>query len=745
MDYLKNDGVTPIFSSTEPLDSILWSVKWILKYYDKPVSTAVLFSGLPRERFLKPDIALRMMEKNGFGAAWVKREPEDFFSWLFPIVVTRKDGSACILLSREGNNKKTVSYTLVLPEENGGRVVLSNEDFREIYSGYAMLCSPKPQSDRRGDDVTPEFRRKGNWLISTLWRFRHYFLSAAFAAVLANVLTISTVFFTMNVYDRVVPTQAYATLWSLATGVSVAIIFEFVIRLIRAHLLDIAGKKADLLLGGALFSQMLGMRMENRPQSTGSFASQFRDFETVRDFVTSATLATISDIPFCLLFLGVIYMIGGPLAFVPMTTVPLIIIVSLAVQWPLSRVMNENTREIAQRQGLLIESIDGLETLKSVQGEGVMQRRWDNSSALAAESARKSKVLTSFMTTFMSFIQQVNTVVMVVTGVYLIHDGQLSMGAMIGSIILTSRILAPFGLVVGLATRFQQARMAYKSLSRMMENKGERDPDITYLSSPSFTGGLALKNVSFSYPQAAMITPPPVLNDVSFSITRGERVAILGSIGSGKSTLLKVIARLLRPVAGGVFIDNVDSTQIDPADWRSSVGFVGQESRLFYGSLRDNLMLGNPAATTEELLRVIRLTGVDRIAAGHPLGFEMQVGEGGTLLSGGQRQLVSLARTLLLRPGILLMDEPTSAMDSMTEARFIGQLKKVVADETLIIVTHRMSLLELVDRLIILENGKVVADGPKATILAALRKNTGSADNKDKKDVCVAGEPHVKA
>lgn len=725
---LSTDDMTP--EITESSDSLLWSVKWIAEYYDRPASTAVLYAGLPRERFLKPDVALQMLEKNGFGAAWVKRAPEDIFSSLFPVVVTRKDGSACILISREEKSSKPVSYTLVLPEKNGGTVTIPKADFDEMFSGYALFCSPRPQLDRRGDDVAPEMNPKGNWLFSTLWRFRHYFLSAAFAAVLANILTISTVFFTMNVYDRVVPTQAYVTLWSLATGVSIAVLFEFIIRQIRAHLLDVAGKKADLILGGALFRQMLNMRMENRPQSSGSFANQFRDFETVRDFVTSATLATISDLPFCLMFLGIIYLIGGPLAFVPMISVPLIILVSLAIQWPLARVMRENMREIGLRQGLLIESIDGLETLKSIHGEGVMQRRWDNCSALAAESSRKSKRLSSFMTTFMTFIQQANTICMVVAGVYLIHDGQLTMGAMIGSIILTSRILGPFGQVVGLATRFQQARMAYLSLTRMMDMPVERDPTMTYLPSPSFKGDLALKEVGFSYSQTSMMTtPPPVLRNISLTVSRGERVAILGSIGSGKSTLLKVIARLLQPLQGGVLIDGIDATQVDPADWRSAVGYVGQESRLFYGSLRDNLMLGNPSVTTDELLRVVRMTGVDRVAAGHPLGFEMQVGEGGTLLSGGQRQLVSLARTLLLNPGVLLMDEPTSAMDSMTEARFIAQLKQSVTDETLILVTHRMSLLDLVDRLIVLDNGSVVADGPKDTVLASLRAGKKKTDS----------------
>ncbi|CAM6613216.1 type I secretion system permease/ATPase [Citrobacter sedlakii] len=705
---------------TEPVDSLLWSVKWISAYYNKQTSISVLFSGLPRDRVVKPETALRMLEKNGIAAAWVTRKAEDIFSYLFPAVVTRKDGSVCILVSRQVEHK-SVRYTLALPEKNGGLVILNTEEFDNIYGGYALLCGLIPQIDHRKDDVFPDVSRKENWLFSTLWRFRHYFLSAAFAAVLANILTLSTVFFTMNVYDRVVPTQAYVTLWSLAVGVTIAITLEFIIRLIRAYLLDTVGKKADLIMGNLLFRQMLGMRMENRPQSSGSFAHQFREFETIRDFVTSATLATISDLPFCLLFLVVIYMIGGALVLVPLTTIPVIILVSLIMQWPLSRATRQNVAEISQRQGLLIESIGGLETLKSVHGEGVMLRRWDNYSALSADSSRKTKFLSSFLSGFMSLVQQATTIMIVVAGVYLIHDGQLTMGAMIGATILAGRAMGPLRQVVGLASRFQHARMAHKSLTAMMERPPERDPEITYLSSPSFQGNLTLRSVDFSYPQTAAVTPPPVLKGINLSVTRGERVAIIGSIGSGKSTLLRVIARLLRPVQGSVLIDNIDATQVDPADWRGAVGFVGSDSRLFYGSLRDNLMIGNPSASTEDLLRVVRMTGVDRIAASNPLGFDMQVGEAGVLLSGGQRQLVSLARTLLLNPEIILMDEPTSAMDSQTERRFIAQLKTSVTDETLILVTHRMSLLELVDRIVVLENGKIITDGPKETVLSALR------------------------
>ncbi|MBK5143704.1 type I secretion system permease/ATPase [Budviciaceae bacterium BWR-B9] len=704
-------------------DSLLWSVQWLAAYYNKPASAAVLYAGLPKEPKLTSQLALRMLDQIGMGVAWVERDLDQLFSYLFPVVLTRKDGSHCIVTERSSGKGAGSSYRVILPE-NGGEVTLSARALEEMYSGYALLCNPKPKLDERSNDCLPEPNKEGHWLFSTLWRYRHYFASAALAALLANVLTLASTFFTMNVYDRVVPTQAYVTLWSLGIGVFIAIIFEFVSRLVRAHLFDIAGKKADLLLGTMLFRQVLGIRMESKPQSSGAFANQLREFESVRDFVTSATLSTLSDLPFCALFLFIIYLVAGPLVLVPLCAVPIILIVSLCVQWPLAKNMKENLREISLKQGLLIETIDGLESLKAAQGEGVMQKRWEDFSALAAATSMKTKALSSTTTTFVSFMQQLTTVAIVIWGVYLIHAGELTMGSMIGAVILSGRTLSPLGSVVGLTLRFQQAKAALSSLNQLMKMPTERDEKIHYLSAPNFTGNLRLKGVNFSYPSGnMMMAAPVVLQKINISIRRGERVAILGSIGSGKSTLLKVMARLFQPGGGQLMIDNVDATQVDPADWRTSVGYVGQDSRLFFGTLRENVTIGNPSVATEELLQVARMTGLDKVAMRHPLGFEMPIGEMGQGISGGQKQLVSLARCLLLKPKILLMDEPTSSMDAMTELQFINKLKTSITDQTVVLVTHRFSLLELVDRLIVLDEGKVVADGPKDEVIAALKAN----------------------
>lgn len=704
-------------------DSLLWTVEWLCAHHDKLVSKEVLYSGLPRSEWLDPETALRMLDQVGISAGWIKRDLNKLSSYLFPLGIVRKDGSYCVLASRKGKRGQ-YQYQVIVPESGGG-VWVPEADLLEEYAGYALATTLKPKLDARADDelLLPKAKGEGHWLFSTLWRYRHYFYSAALAALLANILTLATTFFTMNVYDRVIPTQAYVTLWSLAIGVLISIVFEFTSRQVRAYLIDIAGKKADLILGAKLFRQAMAMRMESKPQSSGTFANQLRDFEAVRDFITSATLATLSDLPFCILFMFIIYMIGGYLAIVPLTAIPIILIVSILIQWPLGRYMEENIREISLKQGLLIESIEGLEALKAARGEGVMQKRWDDFSAMAAASSMKTRYLSMLTSNFVTFIQQITTVCIVVFGVYLIHAGELTMGSMIGVVILSSRSLAPLASVVGLALRYQHAKTSLKSLNQLMEMPTERDSNITYLPTPQFSGSIRLRKVGFSYPVPGMMVAPRILDNININIQPGERVAILGKIGSGKSTLLRIMARLYLQSSGQLFIDGVDATQVDPADWRSAVGYVGQDCRLFYGTLRHNVIIGNPSVSTEEFLRVARLTGLDRIAAKHPMGFDMPIGEMGNGLSGGQKQLVALARCLLLRPKILLMDEPTSSMDVMTETLFLRRLQQVMEGQTLVVVTHRMSVLSLVERLIVLEDGRVVKDGPKDQVIASLNDN----------------------
>lgn len=700
-------------------DSLLESALWMCKHQGVPRSAESLCAGLSKGILLTPSQALTALGHAGLSGGLVRRRAHEFSAHLMPIILLRKDKGAAILLGTRRDAEGKLLYQLILPEMgNEASVEVSHQELSEWYSEHAILVKPNARVDTRAGDETPQ--SKGHWLFATLWRYRRYYRSAAIAAVMVNVLGLASIFFTMNVYDRVVPNQAYVTLWSLAIGVAVAMGFEAVSRYLRAHLLDVAGKKADLVLGSRLFRQALSIRMENKPASPGAFANQLREFESVRDFFTSATLAALSDLPFVLLFIGVIFVIGGPLGWISLLMVPCILLISIAIQWPLARTMRENLRESSLKQGVLLESVEGLETLKAVGGEGYMTRRWEAFSAAAASTSMKSRQLSSSALNLVTLLQQLQTIVLVVVGVYLIGAGQLSQGALIGTVMLAGRATAPLTQVAGLAVRFQQAKAALSTLNRLMSMPVDREVDKQYLHQPTLQGALEMKNVKFSYPSPPDKPSPAVLDNINVSIEPGERVAILGKIGSGKSTLLRVMGRLYQPSSGQILLGKLDVAQIDPADWRGTVGYVGQESRLFYGSLRENVMIGRPDASADELLRVLELTGLDHVAKKHPMGINLPIGEMGEGLSGGQRQLVSLARTLLAKPSVLLMDEPTSAMDAQTEAVFMSHLVRATVGQTMILVTHRTSLLSLVDRILVVDEGRIVADGPKDKVIAAL-------------------------
>lgn len=426
---------------TQIQDTLLQSVSWTCDHYNLGKSPQALTAGLPKVGLLTPSLAMRSLANAGLTAGMVERPVRALPKQLMPIILLRKDRGGCILLGyhpdTEAEDKRACRYQVILPEISTTPVDIDQATMDEMYTGFAILVKPKAKIDARAGDETPQ--AAGHWLFSTLWRYRRYYRSAAIGAVLINVLALASIFFTMNVYDRVVPNQAFVTLWSLAIGVVVAMVFEAIARYVRAHLLDLAGKKADLVLGTMLFRQALSIQMEHKPASSGSFANQLREFESVRDFATSATLATISDLPFVLLFVAVIFAVGGPLGWVPLLLIPLILIISVGIQWPLARTMKENLREASLKQGVLIESVEGLETLKAIGGEAYMQRRWETFSALAANTSMKSRELSSMASGSVAFFQQIQTVALIVIGVYLIDAGDLTMGALIATVMLLPR------------------------------------------------------------------------------------------------------------------------------------------------------------------------------------------------------------------------------------------------------------------------------------------------------------------
>jgi ATP-binding cassette subfamily C protein LapB len=570
-------------------------------------------------------------------------------------------------------------------------------------------------ADRRADDLVPA--RPGNWFWPVLWDHRRYFGEAIALSAVINLLSLAGIIFMMTVYDRILPNQAFVTLWSLFAGVVIAMLFEFIARTVRGHVLGGAGKRIDVLLGDAVFRRVLATRLEARSQSSGAFANVLKEFESVRAFVASATLAGLADLPFALLFLGVTALIGGPLVAVPLVAFALVAIVSLVVQIPMKRIANENLRESAVRHGTVIESLEGLETLKALRAEERMRLRHEQSSRVIAERTMKSQQLSTLVLNLTTLVQQTAGALLLLWGVYLASSGAVTAGALIACVQLNSRALAPLVSLSSLAVRFQQARSALASLDRVMRLPAEREEGRDLLSGTHWRGALQLTDVGFSYEEEGR----PVLAGVSLAIAPGERVGVIGRVGSGKSTLLRLLAGLYRPREGQIFLDGVDMSAIEPADQRATVQLVGQDARLFHGSLKENVAIAAPGVADESLLKVAEETGVIAIAAAHPHGFDRLIGERGDTVSGGQRQAVALARALLARPKLLLLDEPTSAMDQASETETLAAIGRAAAEGMgLVIATHRQAPLSIVDRLIVVDNGRIVADGPRDKVIAAL-------------------------
>ncbi|WP_051378858.1 ATP-binding cassette domain-containing protein [Derxia gummosa] len=743
-------------------DPLIIALLWLCRHHGMERSGAALLDGIAVSGRLRPAQALAALRNAGFSAGLVRRAPRDILSLLLPALLFMKSGEVVAITRRL--DQREPAFEILLPASGIARIATEAELLAD-YAGSALLATPRPAGQRApagGDSLL--LAPGQHWLWGTLKRYSPYYRSAMLAALITNVLMLVSGFFTSVVYDRVIPHEAFVTLYSLAVGALLATGFDLAARQLRSHLIDHAGKKADLALGSLLFRQTLGIRLEHKPESAGAFAHQVAQIETVRDFSASATLSALSDLPFVALFIAVTFFIAGPLAWVLVVSVPLVGGLCWITQRMLARHMRANQVEQAALHGVLIEAVEGLEEVRAAGAQAHFLKRYEEANAAAAASALGARGLSSWVNNIAGMSQQLVTLVMLVWGVHLIHDGVITGGALIGAVMFAGRAIAPLGGVVALATRYQGAKAALVMLDQLMCLPTERAPDRSYLARPDIRGELALKDVSFAYPArrggghagaaagmaasafgaagaagfgaggatgaagglgglpgAAGRHAPTVLRDVSLDIRAGERVAILGKIGSGKSTLLRLLAGLYQPTAGTVLVDGLDLRQIDPADFRAQTGFVAQEPRLFHGTLRENVFMGRANIDAGWFQQVARQTGLDRLAAAHPLGWDLPVGEMGGLLSGGQRQLVALARCLVTRPRVLLMDEPTSSMDAQAEMDFIRQLGATVDGRTLVVVTHRPALLALVDRIVVVEAGKVVLDGSKAEVLATLQ------------------------
>lgn len=576
------------------------------------------------------------------------------------------------------------------------------------------------------------------WFWGTLWGFWPVYSHVFLASVAINCFALALPLFIMNVYDRVVPNASIENLWVLTGGVVTVFAFEFLLRNLRGFFVDAAGKTADVLITSRLFGQLLATRLDAKPPSAGAMANNLREFEALREFFTSSSLMALVDLPFALLFIFFIWAVAGPLAYLPLLALPVVLLVGCLVQNPLRRVVERTQREANQKHAILVEAIGGIETIKASTAEDHIGKTWEHFVGLTAKSAGRARLLAGIATSFAQLAAQLTTVLVVVAGVYQIAAGSLTTGALVAATLLTGRALAPLGAIASMLVRLQQSRVALKALDKVMKGPSERPTHKTFARRPHLKGALTFQEVAFRYPDQNTLA----LDGLSIDIAPGEKVGILGRIGSGKSTLARLIMGLYTPTAGQILADTCDLQDIDPTDLRRNIAYVAQDNFLFCGSLRENIAFGSPLADEQSIQRAADIAGVSAFLERQGQGLDLQVGERGMTLSGGQRQAVAIARALLLNPPILLLDEPTSQMDSATEATLKQRLGPSLTGKTLLLITHRASLLALVDRLIVLDRGRVVADGPRDAVLQAIKQGRvpalGERDAKDTSPPTVA-------
>ncbi len=695
-------------------DELLLCLQFLARAHGELPTRDALMAGLPAENGrLTPGLFSRAARRAHLSSQLVSCPLSELKDALLPAIVLLRDERACVLL---GFNEDRSQVRIAYPELADAPVEVPLTAIAADYLGSTIYARPTQRYDAR----TPEVRagRHDHWFWGVIAESRPLYRDVLLAALLANLFALGMPLFTMNVYDRVVPNHAFETLWVLALGLLLMLISDLVLRTMRGRFVDLASSRADVKLSAFIMERVLGTRMEQRPASAGSFASNLRAFESVRDFIGSATVVAFIDLPFALIFMVVIGWISWYM-LVPLTLGAIIMLVyALAVQGRMHELAETTYRAGAQRNATLIEGLVGFETIKALAAEAPIQRKWEKSAALLARVGAQLRLLSSTASNTSGFVQQLINLAIVIIGVYLISERALTMGGLIACTMLASRAMAPVGQVAGLLVQYHTASTALTSLNEMMARDIERPENTHFISRGALKGAIDFRDVSFSYPGQS----EPSLRNLSFSIKPGEKVAILGRIGSGKTTLEKLILGLYLPTQGAVLVDGIDLRQLDPAELRRQIGYVQQDVMLFYGSLRDNIILGAPLADDAAIVKAAEIGGILSLVNQHPKGFDMLVGERGESLSGGQRQGVAIARAVINDPPILLLDEPTSSMDFSSEDDIKRRLGEYAQGKTVILISHRTSLLDLADRIIVMDGGRIMADGPKDQVVTALRQ-----------------------
>jgi len=703
-------------------DPLLECLVIFARLHNRPVSVEALIAGLPVEPGADgPELFSigspkglfsRVASRAGFASRLIHRDLGKLSRLLLPCILVLKNGNACILESIDRKNKRA---KVVFPEIGEGEEWLELDHLSKEYLGYAFLLKKELQQERT--ESKGFSKDSSHWFWGTLAKSRDIFASVLLSSILINLFILATPMFTMNVYDKVVPNDAIATLWVLAAGIVTVYIFDTLLRFVRNYLLEVAGKKSDIIMSSIIFSQVLNLKMDQWPTSIGAFASQLREFESIRNFFTASTIATLVDLPFSIIFLLVIYYIGGPMIAVPLIIIALLMLYSFILVKPLKASVEATYEASANKNAHLIETLRTIKTVKALGVANYSQWVWEESSGTIANRSMRARMLSSSITVVTNLMVQFNTIGLIVFGIYRISDLELSLGGLIAIVMLSSRAVAPLGQIAALITSFEQTRTAFRSLDELMQKSVERPEGKSYVRRPGFEGAIHFREVDFSYPES----PKKSLAGISFKINAGEHVGIIGKVGSGKTSLMKLVIGLYQAENGSIAIDNIDINQIDPADLRRNIGYLSQDIELLRGTIRENIAYKDLHANDEKLLKAAEICGVDLFVNQLAQGFDTQVGEDGGFLSGGQRQAIALGRAVMLNEPVLILDEPTNSFDNTTESIVKKRLFEYTRDRTLLLVTHKAPMLDLVERLIVVDEGRIVMDGPKEEVLNALK------------------------
>lgn len=709
-------------------EPILDSLVIFCKLQSRPYTPEVLIAGLPIEEghntptlFSKnssKSLFSRAAAKAGFKTKLLRSPIEEINPLLLPCILllhnkNQAEGlGACVLL---GFDEEMKYARIILPEAPDLENSVLIEDLKKQYFGFTFLLKKEISTDDK--ELGVQGIKESHWFWGSVGIVKSVYRDVIIASFLINIFILATPLFTMNIYDRVVPNGAIETLWVLSLGIIVIYVIDVLLKFLRSYFLETAGKKTDIIASSIIFERVMDLRVSSLPNSVGSLANIVKEFESIRGFLASSTITLLIDLPFIFIFLGVITYIAGSIVVIPILTIIAMLIYTYYARTKLVKSIKESYGAGSNKNGVLIESLSSIETLKAIGALGYAQWRWEEATAQIADKSIQTKVISSSITTVTSFLLQLNTVLVIIAGVYQIVDMKLTMGGLIAAVIIASRAIAPMGQVASLLATYEHTKTSFKALDDIMNLPVEHPYGKKFIMRPEYHGKIEFRNVSFTYPQSAKAS----LSNVNLTINPGEKVAIIGRIGSGKSTIQKLVTSLYYADEGSILIDGIDIKQLDPAELRKNISYVAQETLLFNGTVRENIIYRAPRASDEEIIQASTISGVMNFIQRNPKGFDLPVGEKGALLSGGQVQSIGIARAILLNCPIVLLDEPTNQMDNNSEQHFIKHMKPYLENKTLILVTHKTSLLELVDRVIVMDEGNIVLDGPKAVVFEKLK------------------------